>query len=92
MNIAALDKASVLMALYNNAKPLGMGYLHFTPEPMKREEAELLLKEQSRFDYLHGRVMKIKIEDDLYTTLYNRDNGPNAAEEALKGIEKGTSV
>jgi len=36
------------------------------------------------FDYLKGRVMKVDLsKDELNTALYNRDNGPNAAEDAI---------
>lgn len=36
------------------------------------------------FDYLKGRVMKVDLsKDELDTRLYNRDNGPNAAEDAI---------
>ena len=91
MNISKLDKAEVLVALYNNARPQGMGYLHYTPEDMTVEEARKILAnfeeqgQQSYFDYLKGRVMKIDLRgDDLFTALYNRDNGEGAAEQALE--------
>lgn len=36
------------------------------------------------FDYLKGRVMKIDIApDEIDTRLYNRDNGRDAAEDAI---------
>ena len=30
VDIKGLNKAEVLAALYNNSKPLGLGFLHFT--------------------------------------------------------------
>ena len=88
MDISKLDKAEVLMVLYNNAKPLGMSYLHYDPAPMTKEEAQKILDTgQDYFDYLKGRVMKISLKrNDLDTRLYNRDNGENAAENALYPI------
>jgi len=88
MDIAGLSKATVLATLYNNAKPLGMGYLHFDPQPMTDAEAQALLDEgQTYFDYVKGRVMKVDLsKDELRTGLYNRDNGPDAAETALAGL------
>lgn len=84
MNIAGMDKAAVLVALYNRAQPQGLGFLHFTPEPMKIEEAREIVSKYKYFDYLKGRVMKVDIGgDELRTDLYNRDNGENAAEEAI---------
>lgn len=87
INIKGIDKPLVLAALYNNAKPLGMGMLHYTPEPMEIEEAIALCEQQTRlyFDYVHGRVMKVDLsKDELNPGLYDRDNGPGAAEIALK--------
>ena len=50
------------------------------------EEARKILDAgQTYFDYLKGRVMKIDLSrDEVDTQLYNRDNGPGAAERALE--------
>lgn len=56
---------------------------------MTTEEAKTILDESSDkyFDYLKGRVMKIRIEgDEIDTRLYNRDNGVGAAEAAIYKI------
>lgn len=77
-------KASILAALYNNARPQGFGYLAATPEDMSKENAAKLLESQAYFDYLGGRVMKIDLKgDELDTWLYDRDNGEGAAKSAL---------
>ena len=93
MDISQLDKAEVLAALYNRARPQGMGLLHYTPEDMTADEARNLLKEieesdnRPYFDYLHGRVMKVNLGgDDMSTALYNRDNGADAAERAVADL------
>ncbi len=84
MDISKFDKAAVLAALYNRAKPQGLGLVHYTPEDMTTEEATKMLKTQTYFDYVKGRVMKVDLgEDKMSTALYNRDNGTNAAEDAL---------
>lgn len=80
ISIEGLDKADVLAALYDNAKPQGMGFIHYTPAPMTREEAESCLQQTTYFDYVKGRVMKVELRtDDLDPWLYDRDNGPGAA-------------
>ena len=85
INISKLDKALVLMALYKHAKPQGMGFLHYTPDPMRRKEAEALLAEGTYFDYVHGRVMKVDLSKDEFDPwLYDRDNGEGAALQALE--------
>lgn len=85
LDITGISKAKILACLYNNSRPLGMGFLHFDPAPMTEAEAEALLKEHTYFDYLKGRVMKLGF-DKPYTLnvgLYDRDNGPGAAKRAL---------
>lgn len=87
INISKMDKAEVLVALYSAAKPQGLGFLHFDPTPMSKNEAPSLLDSYPGmyFDYLKGRVMKVKLSGDvLETWLYDRDNGHNAAWHALK--------
>lgn len=88
INIKELNKAEVLAALYNNAKPQGMGFLHYTPDNMTTKQAqELLDKNITYFDYLKGRVMKVEISGDyLDPWLYDRDNGHGAAQEALNHL------
>ena len=89
MKINGLNNADVLAALYNRAKPQGMGFLHYDPTPMTRSDAEQLLLSGTYFDYLKGRVMKIRLGgDDVDTYLYNRDNGPGAAEVAIESLYK----
>jgi hypothetical protein len=87
IDIAKLNKADVLCALYNSSQPLGLGILHYTPENMQRPEAEELLKQTKTFDYLKGRVMKVDLSgDELRVGSYDRDNGDGAAARALAGL------
>ncbi len=90
VSIRGLNKADVLRALYDNARPLGMGFLHFTPEPMSREEAEKLTSGgRLYFDYVKGRVVKCDLSgDEMQTGIYDRDNGPGAAESAVAKVER----
>jgi len=95
IDISKLDKAEVLAALYNKSRPLG--FLHYDPTPMTKEEANILLKEQEYitydgrksiyFDYLNGRVMKVDLSgNELDPYLYDRDNGEGAAANALFSV------
>jgi len=88
INIKGLDKSAVLAALYNNAKPQGMGILHYDPRPMTYEQAQVILASgQTNFDYLKGRVMKVDLsKDEFNPRLYDRDNGDGAALRALESI------
>ena len=86
MDITGLSKAKVLAALFNSAKPLGLGFIHYKRDHvMDEKEAAELLEEQTYFDYHEGRLMKVNLDtDELYTRGYNMDNGENAAENAIK--------
>jgi hypothetical protein len=90
VNIAGLNKAEVLAALYNRAQPQGMGFLSFDPRPWTKEDAEAYIAANGGsldFDYVKGRVVKCHLdEDELYTRLFNRDNGSGAAEEVIEAL------
>ena len=88
IDISKLDKAEVLAALYNASKQQGMGFLHARGQTeMTKDEAAAEIaarnSDEPYFDYLHGRVMKVRLADTLETWLYDRDNGEGAAARAL---------
>lgn len=78
-----------------------MGFLQYDPTPMTEADAEDVIGGRGddtkamfgvssgslRFDYLKGRVMKVDLStDDVDTQWYNRDNGENAAEDAVAAL------
>ena len=88
INLDKYNKADVLAALYNNSQPLGLGHLHYNPAKMTRAQAEELLDDQTYFDYLLGRVMKIDLSGStLNPVFYDRDNGQGAAQAAINSIQ-----
>lgn len=90
VDIRGLNKAEVLAALYNNSKPQGFGFLH-DPKPMSVKEAKKILKQQTDFDYLKGRVLKVNLssDDEFEEWLYDRDNGYGAAQKAIDALRAG---
>lgn len=87
INIKGIDKAELLAALYNAAQPLGMGFVHYDPQPMAADEAREILKRQTSFDYLKGRVMKVNLAgDSMLIDLYDRDNGDGKAERIINSL------
>lgn len=88
INITDLDKAFVLAALYNNARPQGMGHLQYKPESMSPQEAQTILDTgQTYFDYLKGRVMKVQLKGNSFNpVLYDRDNGTGAAMVVIESL------
>lgn len=95
IDIRGIDKAELLCALYNHAKPArGMGVLQHINGDLPIEEARELVSKYSRyhggaypampsrcyFDYLHGRALKVAVGGDrLAPGLYDRDNGQGMA-------------
>ena len=75
-----------LAALYNHAHTQGMGILHADMSHiMGVDEAQIILMFGiTRFDYWKGRVMKININEDFGSQLYDRDNGLGAYMNALE--------
>ncbi len=84
--ISGLDKAEVLAALFNASHQQGLGLLHSSgASPMTVEDARQYTSsgDEQYYDYLRGRVMKVDLSgDQLWTALYDRDNGPGAAAAA----------
>ena len=88
VDIRGIGRAKVLAALYNASKPLGLSILAYDGgHIMSEEEAAEMLKEQTYFDYVYGRVMKISLKTyDLDVRLYDRDNGTGAAWRAIARV------
>ena len=99
INISQADKAEVLAALYNAAKPAGgLGLVHARKEPMTVEQARALIKRITDdtgferrhglyFDYVWGRPLKVDLsEDALNVSLYDRDQGVGAGLLALANV------
>lgn len=84
MDIRDLDKARILLALYNRSRVVGMGIFAAKEEPLTLEECRELLKKQTYFDYLYGRPLKVNLgREFLDTSLFDRDMGLGAAEFAI---------
>ena len=88
VDITGIDKAKLLMELYNNADLQGMGYLIGITKSrfiMTKEQAdELVASGNLDFDYLQGRSMKINLSGNIINaTLYNRDNGWYPVQETV---------
>lgn len=90
IDITGIDKANILLALYNNSKPQGFGFLDYDKRPMTYDEAKGLLERQTYFDYIKGRIMKVDLSSDTEFDewLYDRDNGAGAAKRALESLRK----
>jgi hypothetical protein len=87
INISKLSKPQVLAALYNASNAQGMGFWNSDPAPMSEAEAAKILEQQTDFDYLKGRVMKVNLSGaEFDPRLYDRDCGDGAAQKAVSGL------
>lgn len=96
--IKGLEKAAVLKALYDKShfqddeSPFqGLGEYLYIPvlrSNISIEEATELLKYQTYFDYLHGKVLKVDLSNPDYfnARLYDRDNHEGAARDAVEAL------
>lgn len=85
--ISNLDKAIVLMALYNASSVRGNGFLSnegYTT--MEAEQASKLLEDDDKyFDYINGKVMKVDMGGDILDLcLYDHNNGDGAGLHAIQ--------
>lgn len=85
--IKGLDKAKVLKALYDNSRLQGLGFLQAV-DRFSEDDARKLLKSNTDFDYLYGRVMKVDLSSDteFEEWLYDRDNGCGSAQRAVDSL------
>lgn len=91
VDIKDLDKAEVILALWNGSHEQGMSFLGVkTPHPTIADAREWVERNPSMyFDYLNGRVIKCDISGDKFDPrMYDRDCGEGAAEAAIAKIRK----
>jgi hypothetical protein len=93
LDIKGIDQPTLLATLYNEARPLGMGMLHFDPALMTRDEAAKILETRTSFDYLKGRPLKIRFDGDTLhgERLYDRDQGEGHCAEVVERLRPGLS-
>jgi hypothetical protein len=88
IDISKMPKPAVLAALYNAAKP-GNDPGDSEHRRLSFSEAGRLLKERTYFDYLYGRSLKVELMGEQFDeTLYDIDQGPDAAKNALRYVPK----
>lgn len=93
VSIKGLDKADVLLTLWNHSQMQGLSFLAFAKE-LTKEDAKTAITEHTYtdmegktriyFDYFNGKVMKVDLTGDEFDPyLYDRDNGLGAAQRAI---------
>lgn len=87
VSIKGLTQAAVLAALWNNSRSPGIAaFMQNRQTEMTEADAAKLLETQSYFDYLNGRVLKVRLNKgatEFEPALYDRDNGKGAAQSVV---------
>lgn len=80
-DLVGRDKAELFAKLYNASRPQGLGMLEYDPSSMTYEEARDLIESgKTWFDYVKGRVMKVKfVGNTLDATLFDQHYGAGLA-------------
>lgn len=94
IDVTNVDMVKMIKKVYDLSIPVGMGYLHFTPEPLTDEEAESLINKNDdriivNMDYIKGRACKFHIRkegDKLVTSDDWYDHTNEQYEELLAHV------
>lgn len=89
IDISGLDKAKVLLALYEKSQVQGMGLLTETVGGLAvLKDAQAQLSLSTYVDYFKGRVIKVELSKDSFRPwLFDRDNGQGAAQRAIDTLK-----
>lgn len=69
INCTKVDLVKLAQEAYRLSKAQGLGFLHFTSEPLSKEEAEQYMHKDDKFmrlsmDYVHGRAVKLTVRKE----------------------------
>ena len=87
IKITGCDLIQLAKKAYELSSPQGMGFLHYTSDPLNNEEAKQLIRDDPfplDMDYIKGRSIKLhvrKIDDYWY------DHTDEQYQELLKSID-----
>jgi hypothetical protein len=97
IDVSKLDLIEIVKAAYDLSRPVGLGYLHYDPEPLINEEAADLINLESKkvvaLDYVRGRAVKFRVfkeNNKLYIKDTWYDHTKQDLEELLRraGLER----
>jgi len=100
IDISGLDKAEVLAALYNRAGARDKGFVHFSPNPMTKEEAQEVIDNPDLKigGYINGREVKVYFdapgapENTVRVHLYDRTYGEGTAQAVIDALRNKEAI
>lgn len=91
IDVSRLNLIEIVKAAYDLSRPVGMGYLHYDPEPLTNEKATDLIDLKSEnvvsLDYVKGRAVKFRVFKEN-NKLYIRDSWYDHTESDLQELLK----
>lgn len=91
ISIYGLDKAEVLVLLYNGARQMPFSTTPVEQRVLTIADARLILQEKQRFGSLRGRMLRVDLSDEKFDpTAYERINGKGQAVRMLKPLKVDT--
>ena len=91
VNIKGLNKAEVLLALWNRSHSQGMSFLGMDVAHPDIKTAEVWIEQNPLldFDYVNGHIIKCNIKGDEFDPyLYDKDCGVGAAAAVIEKLRK----
>lgn len=90
INCTGVDLVKLAQEAYRLSSPQGLGFLHFTEEPLSEEEAKQYIQDTSYcvldMDYVHGRAVKLTILKGENNTLNLKDSWYDHTDEQYKEL------
>lgn len=88
VSIKGLNKAKVLLSLYNNSEGKYQGFP--ANNPVNEQDCQSAIEWYNYFDYWCGKLIKIDLSSDeeFDATYYDKHNGQGAAQRAVDLVSK----
>ena len=91
IDVTGIDLVAFAKKVYDLSSPLGLGFLHYTPEPLSDEDAKKCIIKKGNvilsMDYVNGRACKMNILKERDTGKWIiRDEWYDHSEEQYKEL------
>jgi hypothetical protein len=97
IDCTGIDLVKLAQEAYRLSVPQGLGFLHFTSEPLSVEEAKTLVNLEGRsivldMDYVHGRAVKLCVRKNEGGTLSLPDSWYDHTDEQYRELLQSVGI
>jgi len=93
IDVSEVNLIELVKEAYNLSVPVGLGFLHYTPEPLTSQEAANLINLNEKYvvslDYVNGRAVKFgvfKHENKFYIKNHWYDHTKQNLQDLLERV------